>query len=184
MLTPALPSLVQISSPISSVSTSHSPTLFLCLSPADNSFFLLLQIQFSSSVKFRIALLFLCLSHHSRLTRLAAKINSTQNLCRPPNKQTTNRRTDMCERERERERVGKKEEKLSVEKITKLAFKFLLTFCSLQSKQIDSSKRTKHLPHPSAPSGTPQATTEHRQRRCKQRENQCWTVPRTNADEC
>lgn len=33
-----------------------------------------------------------------------------------------------------------------MEKITKLAFKFLLAFCSLQSKQIDSSKRTKHPP--------------------------------------
>lgn len=59
----------------------------------------------------------------------------------------------MSEREGEgkREGVGKKEEKLSVEKITKLAFKFLLAFCSLQSKQIDSSKRTKHLPNPSLP---------------------------------
>lgn len=77
-------------------------------------------------------------------------ISGTQNLCRPPNKQTTNRRTNMCERERERG-SSKKEEKLSVEKITKLAFKFLLAFCSLQSKQIDSSKRTKPLPHRSLP---------------------------------
>lgn len=121
-----------------------------------NCFFLVLQTQFSSSVKFGIALLFLCLSHHSRLTRLAAKINSTQfrahkNLCRPLNKQATNRRTNMCEREREREIEGEREKENKKKncrwkKITKLAFKFLLAFCSLQSKQIDSSKRTKHLP--------------------------------------
>lgn len=46
-----------------------------------------------------------------------------------------------------------------MEKITKLAFKFLLAYCSLQSKQIDSSKRTEQPP-PLPPSGNRRASTK------------------------
>lgn len=84
---------------------------------------------------------------------------------------------------RERERVGKKKKNCRWKKSQNWHLNFYWRFAVCSPNKLTAAKGPSTLSL-SAPFGTPQATTEHRQRRCKQRENQCWTVPRTNADEC